>query len=1374
MTTQSRVDPEHPWPALLSFREDDQRFFGGRKEEVEALYRRIASSRLTLLFGLSGLGKSSLLLAGLFPRLRGEHYFPVYIRLRYGRDLPPPIEQIKAEIAAQARASGIEAPKPRDGETLWQYSHRPDSDFWDERNYPAIPVLVFDQFEELFTKSREVAGLANQFIEELADLAEGAPPAILRQAAKRDPSVLRHVFEGRYRLLIGIRSDYLAQLQGISDRVRAIFANRYELHRMSGAAALESTLTAGGHLLDEDVARRIVRFVAGAGESGDAQAVEGLEVEPALLSLVCSELNGTRLDNQEPKITASMLSGTKDEILSRFYEASFADVSPELRALVEDKLVTRDGKARNFISEQTARETAGVTEEDLAKLVRRRLLRFEESGSSRRMELTHDLLTAVAAASRSTREQRRQLEEAERLRAEAKQREESARRKLRRSRAAVLVFFVLLAAAVAGPFISARWMATGAQRIEADSAFRLAVQTLSSEEPAEGLAYLARVIRLDPGSSAARTLLYQQLTTRAWPVPVATFGPDVRIADADFNADGSRVALRVGQIIEVWDVPKAQRLGRIDAGFEPHKIELASDGWTVLLSPGAYGEGPSQAAFWNPRLGRPKSRADVRRISGLSDCDNMQVFDVSPDGQELAVGCPGLLVASLRGDRRVETLLQKYLGVQHARFAPDPNLLIVDDTTILARQPGGAAHIRYDVEPGHRLAGMSRDGKRVAISNAAGDVEIREIAQWQAVLGRFNNQSGDVRAVFSRSGGTLLTTAQDGRIRLWLAGDGRRLRHDPLDHPDVRMADFSVDGARIFTASDGVARWWRVHDGAPLGIPIVHPKMLLSHLGVLGNIVTVSRGAHVWHSAMSVLPPVFQERVTVMDMSADRKTVLVQDEKRMVAAFDTASGKRRWTVPAELTPIGFDRQLSRVIARDGDNFSVVDAGTWRPPRWSAPMPVRGLPQFSGDGTVICAADGRNEAFVVRSAEDGEPLAEPIEGTDRSLMALSRDGRLLAFRSRGKVVIWNVRRGHAALTVEGDDDLKLDFSADGRWLATLSPKPGVRIWDIAAGESRSLKHEEGETPAEAVFSPDGRRLAVRFENAVALCDSRTLGCMEALTHPGVSRMEFSPDGKRILTSDSRTVRAWDVATSLPLTLPLEHDLLQPARWDDGASVLLVSDGELRRLSLPSIDDEEDAERLAALGEAIAGARIDHLGVTKPVNGTKALDELEQDCRGVAGPACDIIRWLQTQPEKRTISPASKLTITEYVTRMAKDASASEWWRLKALFPNQPPWARSRSLARLPTLVTPAHASAPRTATPATASRAGNRRAGARGRRRSAVARRSRRAARARRFRRGCSPPPAPPGCPRRWRNRFPSTTADRIPLPPPLPPASRRP
>src|SRR5204862_3913413 len=195
------------------------------------------------------------------------------------------------------------------------------------------------------------------------------------------------------------------------------------------------------------------------------------------------------------------------------------------------------------------------------------LVRVEESGSSRRLELTHDLLTAVAAASRATREQRRQLEEAKRARAEAERATEAARKTVRRTRAAALVFFVLLAAAIAGPFIASRRATIGAKRIEADSAFHLALQKLASEEPAEGLAYLAHVVRNDPHNDAARVLLYEQFLTRSWPVPLRTFGPERRMDAAAFNGDGTLVALQLGKSVEAWNVARGQRIGTLDPRF---------------------------------------------------------------------------------------------------------------------------------------------------------------------------------------------------------------------------------------------------------------------------------------------------------------------------------------------------------------------------------------------------------------------------------------------------------------------------------------------------------------------------------------------------------------------------------------------------------------------------------------------------------------------------------------------------------------------------------------------------------------------------------------------------------------------------------------
>ncbi len=65
---QTLVDDKHPWPGLASFREQDKNYFKGREPDIEILLTLVNRERLTVLFGVSGLGKSSLLQAGLFPR----------------------------------------------------------------------------------------------------------------------------------------------------------------------------------------------------------------------------------------------------------------------------------------------------------------------------------------------------------------------------------------------------------------------------------------------------------------------------------------------------------------------------------------------------------------------------------------------------------------------------------------------------------------------------------------------------------------------------------------------------------------------------------------------------------------------------------------------------------------------------------------------------------------------------------------------------------------------------------------------------------------------------------------------------------------------------------------------------------------------------------------------------------------------------------------------------------------------------------------------------------------------------------------------------------------------------------------------------------
>ncbi|MEM7350046.1 MAG: ribosomal protein L7/L12 [Acidobacteriota bacterium] len=442
------VDAENPWPGLLSFSEGDEAFFRGRSQEAEALGRLVLRSRLSVLFGLSGLGKSSLLQAGLFPRLRRQNVLPVYVRLDYSNPASDLIGQIKEAIAVQTEAAGGEAPEPRHGETLWEYFHRRDADFWSPRNRPLLPLLVFDQFEELFTLGRDHAG-RDALIETLGDLAEGRPPASLKARLDAHPEAAKEFGFGRhhYKLLLSLREDFLPELEGLRDLIPAVARHRLRLRRMDGEAAL-AVVRQGGEITTAEVAERIVRFVAKA-QTPDTPLRE-LQIEPALLSVVCRELNNKRQQEHSTQITAGLLAGSEEAILSGFYERSVADVEPRVRAFIEEELLVEG--FRDSVALEKALSLPGVDSEAIDTLVDRRLVRIDHRDGVERLELTHDLLTGVIAASRDRRRRHEAAQEGLQARQEAERREQRARRKLRRSQIYSAILAVTMAVSLATSF----------------------------------------------------------------------------------------------------------------------------------------------------------------------------------------------------------------------------------------------------------------------------------------------------------------------------------------------------------------------------------------------------------------------------------------------------------------------------------------------------------------------------------------------------------------------------------------------------------------------------------------------------------------------------------------------------------------------------------------------------------------------------------------------------------------------------------------------------------------------------------------------------------------------------------------------------------
>jgi hypothetical protein len=475
------VDERNPWLGLASFSEETRAYFFGREEEVAELARRVQRKLLTVLFGQSGLGKTSILRAGLVPRLRAQGYCPVYVRIDYGKESPEPAEQIKQAIMRTARRSGewSQAGVAIEGESLWEFLHHRDDVLRDESGATLTPLLIFDQFEEIFTlaQSDEFGrARAARFVEELADLVENRPPKSLEVKLDADESAAERFdfARGDYRVLIALREDYLAPLEGLKKTMPSISQNRLRLAPMNGEQALAAVLQPGKRLVTEEVAAAIVRFVAGGAELAHA------EVEPSLLSLICRELNDTRIAQRRDEISLDLLAGSHASILSNFYERSLADQPAAVRQVIEDELLTASGFRENIAEERLLGrlQAVGAAPGTLATLVNRRLLRIEERLDVRRVELTHDVLCGVVKSSRDLRREREAREATERLLAEQRQRELATRRALLRARQVATGCIVLAVAALVAAVLA--YLST--QR--AHRAERLADQTRAQAEQA--------------------------------------------------------------------------------------------------------------------------------------------------------------------------------------------------------------------------------------------------------------------------------------------------------------------------------------------------------------------------------------------------------------------------------------------------------------------------------------------------------------------------------------------------------------------------------------------------------------------------------------------------------------------------------------------------------------------------------------------------------------------------------------------------------------------------------------------------------------------------------------------------------------------------
>ena len=260
------LSPQQPWPGLAAYDEQSQEYFCGRQEESATLLRLVLQSPLTVLYGKSGLGKTSLLKAGLFPLLRkeldlsrGERYLPIYVRLTLSSTKAEPVlNQVKTILKDELERVEAEFPPMLMDETLWEYLHRRDLEIWGPENFLISPVFVLDQFEELFSKGAGSAGRTEETFRDLADLVANTIPKSLDETSAGSKRGRLDLLSHRYRIILSFREDFLPQMKDWEHQVPSLLRYYLHLQAMTAATAIQAVERAGVAVLEPGVAARIV------------------------------------------------------------------------------------------------------------------------------------------------------------------------------------------------------------------------------------------------------------------------------------------------------------------------------------------------------------------------------------------------------------------------------------------------------------------------------------------------------------------------------------------------------------------------------------------------------------------------------------------------------------------------------------------------------------------------------------------------------------------------------------------------------------------------------------------------------------------------------------------------------------------------------------------------------------------------------------------------------------------------------------------------------------------------------------------------------------------------------------------------------------
>ena len=400
--TQSR------YPGSSPFQDDaiSRILFFGRATEAEALLHKILVEDLVVLYSRSGLGKTSLLNAGILAPLRERGFFPMICRVYVGNGFQQsdPLESIYLSIE-QSIAKGLNQGivseyHPGNKTTLWEYFKT--LVIWSADDILLTPFLILDQFEELFTLCQREK--RQDFAEQLGDLVRGSIPKSLR-AQYLQPTAGKSMFPyseapPKVKILISLREDYLGRLAELAQDLPAIRRSEFRLTPLQRENA-EEAIVKPAELDERQIAaaakidpvnlkitkpfsyapkklKEILDFLSNPEES--LEGMDQNEVEPSQLQILCQyteEKVQERLSREPGKevVVDNKLLPGKNEMraaIQNFYDRAIEKIQPRSKrrnvlALIEKGLISGE-KRRLSLAQGDIQDRFHVSPETLGSL----------------------------------------------------------------------------------------------------------------------------------------------------------------------------------------------------------------------------------------------------------------------------------------------------------------------------------------------------------------------------------------------------------------------------------------------------------------------------------------------------------------------------------------------------------------------------------------------------------------------------------------------------------------------------------------------------------------------------------------------------------------------------------------------------------------------------------------------------------------------------------------------------------------------------------------------------------------------------------------------------------------------------------------------